>query len=85
MLRPSIPSTDVAYVVGAHVLQPRLAQHFRDARAACPLRPGGRGDRRQRRLAGERRLVGAFDVRAGGAHAIVRQQRGHGSRHGVKL
>jgi hypothetical protein len=92
MLRPhtvagtgSIPSPDVSDIIDGHVFQPGLAQHFRDAPAARPFRPRGRGDRGQRSLAAERRFVGALDVRARSTHAIVGQKCGDGFNHCSEL
>jgi len=80
MLRPytvagimSIPSPHVADVVHMHVLQSDVAQHFRNPRPARRFRARRRGNGRQRSLAGERRFVRAFDVRARGADAFVEE------------
>src|SRR6266566_2559106 len=79
MLRPyvasivSIPPAHIPDLVNLHIRQSSLAQHFRHPRAARPFRPGWRGNRGERSLAAERRFVGALDVRARGAHALIEE------------
>src|SRR2546421_500655 len=51
-------------------------------RAAAALRTGRRGNGRERRLAGERHLIGALDVMARRANALVREQARDGVFHG---
>src|SRR6266536_4828779 len=80
---PYIPSPDISYIIDGYGFQPGRAEHFRDAGAPRPFRAGRRGDRGQRGLAGEGRLVGALDLGARGAYAVVGQQPVYGSRHGV--
>jgi len=82
MLRPYaittsdlVPRPHIPNLINSHIRQPGIPEHFRDARAPRCFRAGRRGDRGQRRLAGERRLVRALDVRAGGAQPGVRKQR----------
>jgi len=87
MLRPynvAMPSSDIPNLVNRHILESSLIEHFRDAGAPRPFRAGRRGDRGQRGLAGEGRLVGALDMGARGAYAVVGQQPVQGSRHGVQ-
>ncbi len=90
MLRPSlnivrsipIPSPHIPDVICRDVVQSDIAKHLRDPRAARSLRAGRGGDRGERGLARQRRLVGALDVLAGGAHPFVREE---GVDHGSKL
>ena len=75
MLRPYIamPTTDVSDVVDRNGPQTHVFEHLRDARGARPFSPGGSGNRRQRRLTGERRFIGVFDVRPRGADPGVHE------------
>ena len=82
MLRPSIalfpipvePSLHIPRLIDADVREPDFAEQLRHPCRALALGPGGRRDRRERRLASERQLVGALDVMARGADAIVGEE-----------
>jgi len=69
---------DIARTIDRHVGQPDLAEQLRYARGAPAFRAGGRGDGGERGLAGERHLIGALDVMARRANALVREQAGDG-------
>ena len=71
MLRPHKPSSYVSHVVDTDVCQSNVSEHFRNVRAARRFRTGRRWNRRQLGLARQRDLIGAFDVRAGRADAVV--------------
>jgi len=75
------PPANVPDLVDQHVLQPDLAEQLRHARRAAALGPGGRGDRRQRGLTGERDLLRALEVVPRGADALVCEQSGDGLIH----
>jgi len=76
-----MPGAHIPHFVYLHILQSCLIQHFRDACASRRFRTRWRGNRGQRGLAAERRFVGAFDVRARGAHVIVGEKCGDGFNH----
>jgi len=78
----SKPSVHVTGVVDRYVGQADLAEQFRHARGAPAFRARGRRDGGERCLAGERHLVGALDVMARRAYALVREQARDGVIHG---
>ena len=75
MLRPYKPSSYVSHVVDSDVFKSNVSEHLRNVRAACRFRTGRRRNRRQLGLARQRDLIGAFDMRAGRADAIVGEKR----------
>ncbi len=79
---PAEPPVHVARVIDGDVGQADLAEQLRHVRGAPAFRAGGRGDGREHRLAGERPLIGALDVMARRANALVREQARDGVIHG---
>jgi len=76
------PSVHIPCVIDCHVGQPDLAEQLRHVRGAPAFRAGGRRDGGEHRLAGERHLVGALDMMARRANALVREQARDGVIHG---
>src|SRR5437773_5285615 len=68
------PPVHVAGVVDRYVRQADLAEQLGQVCGAPGFRTRGRGDGRERRLARERHLIGALDVMARRANALVREQ-----------
>src|SRR5438034_273967 len=73
-LLPPEPPPHVPDLVDEDVAQAHFPEQLRCASGTLRLGTGGSRDRRQRGLAGEGHLVGALDVMARGAHALVSQQ-----------
>jgi hypothetical protein len=87
MLRPyrftiNVPSPHVPHAVHSHIRQADFPKQLRDVRATRRFGPRRRGDRGQRGLTGERRFIGALDMRSGGGNAIVGEK---GTDHAAKL
>ena len=68
------PAAHIARLIDPHVRQSDLAKQFRDARPARSLGAGRCRRGGERGLAREGHVVGALDVTAGGADALVREQ-----------
>src|SRR5438552_217690 len=68
------PPVDITRVIDHDVAQADRAEQLRHVRGAPAFRARGRGNGGERRLAGERPLIGALDVMARRANAIVREQ-----------
>jgi hypothetical protein len=66
-----IPSTDVSNLIHTNIGQSDVPKQLRDVRAARRFGPRRRGDRGQRGLTGERRFIGALDMRARRTDSIV--------------
>src|SRR5437867_767475 len=71
------PPVDITRVIDHDVVQADRAEQLRHVRGAPAFRARGRGNGGQCRLAGERPLIGALDVMARRANAIVREQAGN--------
>src|SRR6266566_631181 len=79
------PPVDITRVIDHDVAQADRAEQLRHVRGAPAFRARGRGNGGERRLAGERPLIGALDVMARRANAIVREQVREGVIHGPSL
>src|SRR5216117_2739007 len=71
------PPVDITRVIDHDVAQADRAEQLRHVRGAPAFGARGRGNGGERRLAGERPLIGALDVMARRANALVREQAGN--------